>query len=325
MSAKLRMGLIGCGRAAERYYLPALGAVQDIEVVAAVDPVEERRSLVSDRFKGCVPYAAADDELIDRLDAGIIVSPPDTHAALAAAFLKRNRCVLVEKPLAPSMDGIADLKGAADASKGFLTMGFNFRFWEPVIRLRDILTREAGPDSLEVVFTGDYSLWDPVSFVSDSLEDLGPHVFDLVRFILKREMRSLSAVSRGKSGVDLEISVAENVRVHCRIAHYGGMNRIIRIPGRFSLNHRSVRVRPEPGWTRSLLDLSDRIRTKLSGQTFPIKKTFEIQLGKFFDAVRSGRPSGPGLEDGISAIRAVEAARVSLRQNGREIPIHETA
>lgn len=324
MNPKIRVGMIGCGRVAERFYLPALDAFGDIEVVAAVDPIEERRRLASGRFRGCVPYAALDEALIDRLDTALIASPPGSHIPLAAACLKRDRSVLVEKPMAPSMDGIPELRRAASASKGSLMMGFNYRFWEPAVKLRDLFARETGIDSLEMVFTSDYSLWDPVSFVSDPLDDLGPHVFDLIRYVFDAEIRSLTAVLRGENRLDLDVRMPGNVRVHCQIAHSGETKRMIRAAGRFHVNHQSVRLRPGPGAVRNVLDLADRIRMKLLGRTFPVKKSFELQLGYFFDAVRSGSPAVPGLEDGISAIRAVEAARTSLRNNGREILIAES-
>lgn len=325
MKTKLRVGVIGCGRVAERYYLPALNAFRDIEVVAAVDPVEERRNLISAWFGECVPHAALDAGLLGRLDAAIISSPPDTHIPLAVEFLRRDRAVLVEKPLAPSMDRIAELRQAAASSKGSLMMGFNYRYWEPVVRLREVMAGEAGIESLEVVFTSDYSLWDPVSFVSDPLNDLGSHVFDLIRFIFNAEIRTLSAISDGENRLDLKIRMTGDVHVHCRVAHCGETNRSIRAAGRFYVTQNSVRVRPEAGWVRNLLDLADRVGMKLRGRTFPIKKTFESQLRNYFDTVRTGRPSDPGLEDGISAIRAVEAARRSIRDNGREIVLNESA
>ena len=56
---------------------------------------------------------------------------------------------------------------------------------------------------------------------------------------------------------------------------------------------------------------------------FPINRSYEIQLIKFFDFIRSSRTADPGIEDGIAAIKAVEAARKSIINNGKEISLNE--
>jgi predicted dehydrogenase len=109
LSFALKIGLIGCGRAAELIYLPALKRFPDIEITAVIDPIKERRELFSEKFNKCFQHSSLDENFISRIDAAIISSSPDTHITLASTLLKNNKYVLVEKPLALSMNGIKDL------------------------------------------------------------------------------------------------------------------------------------------------------------------------------------------------------------------------
>lgn len=318
----LNVGIIGCGRAAELIYLPVLNKFPDISLVAVVDPIEERRKLISEKFKSCVQYNSVDINMINSVDAAIISTPPDTHIALSSEFLKRNKYVLVEKPLALSTEGMKEFIELESSSKASLMIGFNHRCWQPIVDLKEKLSKSSGIDLAEIVFTSDYSKWDPVSFISDPLDDLGSHVFDLVRFSLDEEIISVSAKSLDMKNLELNIKVSESIIIQCNIGHTANTIRSLKIKNEdnyFYITLKSARTLPGMGNLRTLLDFKDRIIRKLLGTTSPIRKMYEIQLRNFFDFVRSGKQASPGIKDGVLAILAVQAARKSINNNGKEI------
>ena len=321
----LKIGIIGCGRVVERIYLPAINNFHNIKVTAAIDPIEERRNLVSRKFVECITYKSLDENLIEQVDAAIITTPPDTHIGLASEFLKKNKYVLVEKPLALSMDGLKELREIESSSRAFLMMGFNHRYWMPVGKLKEKISGNNKIDFAEMVFTSDYSKWNPVSFISDPLDDLGPHVFDLIRFLFNKEIVSVSGNSDEKM-LQLKIKLDENFIIHCQLAHCDQTIRSIKVNGvaeKFFITFKSVRINPSAGIIRNFLDINDRIKIKLLQKTFPFNNSYEMQLKKFFDFIRLGEAANPGIEDGISAMLAVEAARHSLKNRGKEIFINE--
>ncbi len=325
-SQPLKIGLIGCGRAVERIYLPAINKLQDIKVIAAVDPIEERRNLISQKFAECIPYAFIDEKLVDQIDAGIITTPPDTHVKLASEFLKKNKYVLVEKPLALTKEGVKKLKEIESSSKASLMMGFNHRYWLPVAKLKERLSENVRIDYAEMAFSSDYSKWNPVSFVSDPLDDLSPHVFDLIKYIFNKEIISISVNHLGEKEFNLLIRITGDIYIHCYIAHSNDTIRTIRVAsssGKFFITLKSVRITPEPGFIRNILDINYRAKTKLLRKTFPINISYEVQLKKFFDFARSGKIAQPGTADGISAILAVEAVQTSINNNGKETFLNE--
>jgi predicted dehydrogenase len=50
-------------------------------------------------------------------------------------------------------------------------------------------------------------------------------------------------------------------------------------------------------------------------------RSFERQLARFCDVVRTGAPPDPGLADGVAAVRAADAARRSAERDGREVEV----
>lgn len=326
LSAALKIGLIGCGRAAERIYLPILKKIRNIRIMVAVDPIEERRNFISGNFSGCIPYSSIDENIFSNIDAAIITTSPDSHIRIAAEFLNKNIYVLVEKPLGLSMDGIKELKKIESSSKAFLMMGFNHRYWIPVIKLKEKLSFQEEIDFSEIIFTSDYSKWDPVSFISDPLDDLGPHVFDLITYIFDKRIVSIFADQPDKDKFNLKIKIEGNKNIHCYIEYGDETLRTIRIAGKnkkFFISLKSLRILPEPGFMRNVLDIKDRLKTKLLRKEFPFNLSYKIQLEKFFNFINLGKIPKPGIDEGISTILAVESARRSINNKGKEIYLDE--
>jgi predicted dehydrogenase len=74
-----------------------------------------------------------------------IATRHDTHASLAAAALRAGKHVFCEKPLAVDDTGLADVTAAANASQGYLTIGFNRRFAPLLQKAKTTLQPRQGP------------------------------------------------------------------------------------------------------------------------------------------------------------------------------------
>jgi predicted dehydrogenase len=329
----LKIAFIGCGRVAETYYLPALKKFSDVQVAVVVDPIPERREFFKGEFENCIQYPSLESKvstetpgLIDRIDAAIITTPPDTHVYLAGRLLARDKPVLVEKPLACTTDGIQDLISTESSSQGWLMMGFNYRYWQPAIDLKNMLSKNPEIASVEMKFTSNYKRWNPISFISDPLDDLGPHVFDLVRYVFGREIRSIRAVIMGNDKFRFEIGISDNICIHCLIGHCGDSTRSIKLTSNgktYFIQHKSVRISTGLNRAGGIIDLYDRVKRKLLRQSSPIKNTFEKQLHHFFNGLRLNQSADPGIGDGLAAILAAEAARESINNRGKQVWLDE--
>ncbi|MEZ4499212.1 MAG: Gfo/Idh/MocA family oxidoreductase [Thermomicrobiales bacterium] len=82
-------------------------ATPEVELAAVVEPMDERRNTVAAEL-GLAPDQAQRDLATALLevdaDAVIVVTPPQTHLDVARVAIEQGKPVLVEKPLAATMD-----------------------------------------------------------------------------------------------------------------------------------------------------------------------------------------------------------------------------
>jgi NDP-hexose-3-ketoreductase len=109
------LGVIGCADIAVRRTLPAVAAVDGLELVAVAgrDPARTRRCAAA---FGAEPVAGY-EELLARSDVDAVYVPLPTglHAHWAERAVRAGKHVLVEKPLATTVAGVETVFGAADA------------------------------------------------------------------------------------------------------------------------------------------------------------------------------------------------------------------
>lgn len=142
---KLRLGVVGLGRAFA-LMRPAFMASPLVELVAAADPRPEARQLFADEFRGA-GYAALAEMLRDRaIEAVYIASPHQYHAAHAIEAAAAGKHVLVEKPMALSLDEAQAMVDAARAARVRLIVGHSHSFDAPIAATRKIIAGgEFGP------------------------------------------------------------------------------------------------------------------------------------------------------------------------------------
>ena len=80
-------------------------------------------------------------ELLDKVDAVSIVTPTETHCEIACAFLERGVNVLVEKPIARTLEEADLIIEAAEKSGAKLMVGHLERFNPAMVALRPLVTK----------------------------------------------------------------------------------------------------------------------------------------------------------------------------------------
>ncbi|MGD8495717.1 MAG: Gfo/Idh/MocA family oxidoreductase, partial [Gemmatimonadales bacterium] len=220
----LRVGLVGCGRAAERIYLPAFGRVPGAGLAAVSDPNTGRRALVA-RAAGAPDFADV-EEMLTRceLDAVVVAAPPEVHAPIAEAALRHSLAVLVEKPLAPDLVGARRIADAAAEAGRPVMVGFNRRRLPAVVRLRELLEPV---DRSALEFDSEFhalpAAWDPVAGVRDPIDDLASHHLDLFQFLAGSEIAWVSAERRGQA-IELVVRLESGANGRCVVSQ-GQANR----------------------------------------------------------------------------------------------------
>lgn len=135
----LRLGIVGAGAISQVVHLPIFAERDDVELVALGDPDIHKAETLSQRFS--VPLVLESDELLelDTLDAVVVCTPNHLHERMAIKALEAGKHVLVERPVAPSADGVSRVVEAAVRSGRVLAVGLPHRFRPEVVALRSFV------------------------------------------------------------------------------------------------------------------------------------------------------------------------------------------
>jgi phthalate 4,5-cis-dihydrodiol dehydrogenase len=141
MLPKLKIGVAGLGRAFA-VMLPTLVRDPRVALVAAADPREEARRQFEADFQ-CRVYREVTDLCADpNVEAVYVATPHQFHAQHAIAALSAGKHVLVEKPMALSLDECRSMIAAAQQSNRQLVVGHSHSFDAPILQTRKIIERK---------------------------------------------------------------------------------------------------------------------------------------------------------------------------------------
>ena len=99
---QFRVGLVGAGYVSE-FHIRALRRLPGVRIVGITDLLEERAHAVAARF-GIAAYPSLEAIAETGLDVVHVLTPPASHTTVALDALRRGCHVLVEKPLATSVE-----------------------------------------------------------------------------------------------------------------------------------------------------------------------------------------------------------------------------
>ena len=142
MARKIRLGVVGLGRAFT-LMLPTFIADERIELAGAADTRPEARRRFESDF-GARAYDSIERLCDDSsIEAIYVASPHQLHAEHARLGAAAGKHVLVEKPMALSIDECQSMVDAARHSRVQLIVGHSHSFDAPVRRTRELIVSGA--------------------------------------------------------------------------------------------------------------------------------------------------------------------------------------
>ncbi len=137
-----RIGIIGTGGIAEAHIRGYLAFPEECEITALADVIPGKASEKAAAFD-LASASSFDDPLAliasGTVDLVSIATPPSTHAALAIAALDAGIDVLVEKPMAPSLEECDAMLAAQERSGRVLSVVAQNRFRDDHAALKEIV------------------------------------------------------------------------------------------------------------------------------------------------------------------------------------------
>jgi myo-inositol 2-dehydrogenase / D-chiro-inositol 1-dehydrogenase len=346
----LRVGVIGCGRAALEIHLPTLARIGEAEAVALADPSPEALTRAGEQF-GVARRSDDYRELLadESIEAVCVAAPTYLHTEVALAALDAGKHVLVEKPLALSLDD-CDLLVERAAESGLTTMlGFNLRWHRLARRARELVRRgDLGEVSLlRTAFVSPSMLNEVPQWRRDPTRGGGllamqsVHHLDLWRFLLGEEIEEVFCMASGHAGeagpstAVITASTTSGIEIVGAFCAMTGQENEIAIFGSDAwlrssfLRFDSLEVMPremaagDVGWrarrtAQSLAELARAAPALRQGGDFALAHQGEWR--QFVDAIRRGGPVECGFEDGRETTRILLAALQSA-EAGRPVRV----
>jgi len=319
-SRALRVGVVGAGIMGSNH-ARVLAALAGVEFVGVADPDPAQREMVS-RVLGCRAVDSLEALLALGVDAVTIAAPTHLHHEVALACMSRGIHVLVEKPIASTVEEGREILAAARRHGVTLMVGHVERFNPAVQAIKEAIR---GEDILSIAVTRVGPFPPRMSNVGVVI-DLAVHDIDLIRWftdsdIVEVQPQLSSAVAEREDIALLQFRTASGVLAHINtnwLTPFKARNVTVATRGKYVMGDLLTRQVTEcfgfqPDGAYSMRHLS-------VGHDEPLRS----ELIAFVNAIRDGKPPAVTGEEGVAsleiAIRCLEgrpAASTAYEQKAR--------
>lgn len=181
---KIRTAIIGVGYLG-KFHAQKYAELPQAELVAVCDSNYSRAEEIAAQYhtKAFANY----EEIVDLIDAVSIVTPTPLHHQIGLFFLEHGKHVLLEKPIATSIEQAEELIRAAKKNHVILQIGHLERFNNVIKALEPVIKQPMFIESLRLA---------PFKLRGSDVNvvlDLMIHDIDIIQSIVKSEIRAIHA------------------------------------------------------------------------------------------------------------------------------------
>jgi UDP-N-acetylglucosamine 3-dehydrogenase len=292
-----------------------------VELVGVADPDVKQRDFVA-RTLGCAAFADIDGLLREGVDAITIAAPTHLHHDLALECISRGMHVLVEKPIAPSVEEGRAIVAAARRAGVTLMVGHVERFNPAVESIKRAIKDQ---DILSIAITRVGPFPPRMSNVGVVI-DLAVHDIDLIRWFTDSEIVEIqpqlsSAVAEREDIALLQFRTASGVLAHINTNWLTPFKaRTIHVATRDKYLIADLLTMQVTECFGFQADGSYSMRHLSVGYAEPLR----AELLAFIDSIRSGRTPAVTGEEGVAsleiAIRCLNARPLPSSLAERKTP-----
>jgi predicted dehydrogenase len=328
---KVRYAVVGVGWISQNSFLPGVEHTGNSEVVALVTGHEEKAAKVGEKYGVESVYSYDEyDKLLDskRIDAAYLATPNWDHVELAVKTLEAGVHLLLEKPMAVSVEECERIIAASEKSGAKLMVAYRLHFEPGTLKaIERVRKGEIGDIRM---FSSTFS--QQVSgqnhrahngFWAGPVPDMGPYCINAVRNLFGAEPLEVYAmgVTTDSERFNMEDTVAVMLkfpsnRVAAFVLSYNGGDvddyRIVGAKGS---------IFSDPAYQVGVA-IEHEITVEKSKTSESFKKTdhFGGELKYFSECVIEGKQPEADGEEGMLDVRVLVAIEESLRTN-RPVPL----
>jgi len=225
----INIGIIGCGKIAQKRHIPEYLENVDANLVGFYDLNQARAKEISETFGGTA-FDSIEDLLADpSIDAVSVCTANHTHAAITIQALQAGKHVLCEKPMATTLEDCQAMVDAANKAGKVLVIGQNQRLTKTHKKARE-LTRNGeigqiigfrttfghgGPETWSIDPGKNTWFFDKNIAVMGAMADLGIHKTDLLLFLTDQKIVETTAhlTTIDKRGADGELIKVDDTAI----------------------------------------------------------------------------------------------------------------
>jgi UDP-N-acetylglucosamine 3-dehydrogenase len=319
-NGRLRVGVVGAGVMGANH-ARVLADLPGVELTGIADPDEKQRAHVS-KALGCRGYADVEALIAAGVDAVTIAGPTHLHHDLALVCARRGVHILVEKPIASSVEEGRAIIAAAQRANVTLMIGHVERFNPAVEAIKNALR---GEDILSIAITRVGPFPPRMSNVGVVI-DLAVHDIDLIRWftdsdIVEVQPQLSNAIAEREDIAMLQFRTASGVLAQINtnwLTPFKARSVTVATRNKYIMGDLLTRQVTECFGFQP--DCSYSMRHLSVGHAEPLR----AELQAFFSAIRhSQRPAVTG-EEGVAsleiAIRCLEGSAMSSEAPRRPRP-----
>ncbi len=309
----LKVGVIGAG-AMGKNHIRIYSEMRDVDLVGIADIDRELIDGLAQQYN-TKAFTDYNELLAEGLDAVSIVVPTKMHRKVAVDAIGSGAHVLVEKPIADSIESAEAIIEAAEKHNRSIMVGHIERFNPAVIRLKDII-EQGLLGKIVSISTSRVGPYNPRIRDVGVILDIGVHDIDVISFLYGRHVNQVYAVA----GADIH-SFEDHATIHMRFDHeLSGLVEVnwltphkvrkltaVGVDGVAYLDYMDQTVElHDNGWVR---------KAKIE-QKEPLKN----ELDYFVDCITNGKEPKPCGNDGKHALK-VSLAAISSYSEAKLIEI----
>jgi myo-inositol 2-dehydrogenase / D-chiro-inositol 1-dehydrogenase len=315
----IRVGIIGAGLMGADHARILSTQIPGVVVHTVCDADATRAKSVADA-SGALSAATDPFAMIlnSQIDAVLIASPDETHAALTMACIAAGKPVLCEKPLSQNAaECLNVIEVEVKAGKRFAQIGFMRRFDPAYVDMKQTLGNGTIGAAL-MLHNFHRNVSAPANFTGQmAITNSAPHEFDIARFVLDTEYHSISVFrpdvqSAGKTGapVFMVLKTVDGQLVNIEINNNAGYGYDVR--GELVGEKGSVFLRA-PIATETHVNL--QAITHYAADWRPrFAEAYRLKNAAWLKSIETGVPIGASAWDGYAATCVAEAGVQSLER-----------
>jgi 1,5-anhydro-D-fructose reductase (1,5-anhydro-D-mannitol-forming) len=325
VSSSLGWGIVGTGRIADGQIAPAITAGPWSRLAAVTSRDQGRAAEFAARHGAAAAYDDYAAMLADpQVRAVYIATPNAQHADQVRAAAAAGKHVLCDKPLAIDTDDARDVVAACARAGVRLGVTFQTRFHGGMADVRQVIAKGdiGAVVAAHVEMGGGRTLlrgWrqDPAIAGVGTMNNIGVHAYDLLRYLLAAEITEVSAMVATEADLRLETTALALLRFSTGALAGVQVNQAASLPQAdlvvYGTDGRVVGTNvTRPGLAGTIAvtrgaDADDERRVSSAD-------AYRLTVDAFADAVRRDHEPSPSGVDGLVSVRVTEALRRSAEE-----------